>query len=276
MSISAAENPIETQAVVEPAVAPRAHSSDRGWVWQVTTLSVGLGVMLALAIGTTRQIKAAGVPGNRLGVSAAILSNYERQNTLLQKEIKDLRGQVGEFERSVRDGTQSTELLKKQLQDVKALSGLAAVKGPGVKITLKDSQETRIPGLPAAEYESYNVHDQDINGLLNELKAAGAEALAIAGADNQNVQRVTVTTTARCVGPNAVVNGTRLGAPYTILAIGSPKELRSALEMPDGFIQMRGLDVLKMISIEETEHLVLPEYSGNFSPRYARPTAPNP
>lgn len=277
MTVISAGTSVEQAAPAEaanPTAAPAARpASDHGWVWQVTALSIALGVMLALAIRTTERIRSAGLPGNRFGVSAALLSRYREQNERLQEEIKDLRRQVSQFEESVKDGSRSTELLKRQLQELKAMAGLAAVTGPGLKITLRDSPLQRLPDLERAEYESYLVHDQDINGLLNELKAAGAEALAISGADQKNMQRVVVTTTARCVGPTAVVNGVQLSAPYTILAIGNPKELRAALEMPDGFIQTRGLDILKMIVIEESSHLVLPEYSGSYSPRYARPAA---
>jgi uncharacterized protein YlxW (UPF0749 family) len=119
------------------------------------------------------------------------------------------------------------------------------------------------------------IHDQDLNGLINELKAAGAEAIAISGADGKEFHRFVVTTTARCVGPAATVNGNSLSSPYTILAIGSPENLHSALDMPDGFVKTRALDILKMITIEEKQNLVLPEYAGSFSPKHARPAPPN-
>jgi uncharacterized protein YlxW (UPF0749 family) len=73
-----------------------------------------------------------------------------------------------------------------------------------------------------------------------------------------------------------VVNGIQLSAPYTILAIGNSKELRSALEMPNGLLQNRALDLLKMIVIEEADELVLPEYTGSLNPQYARPAPEKP
>ncbi len=278
MSVTAAEAGIEerTERIAGPqeqAPAVVRHSADLTWVWQVTALSVALGVMLALAIRTTSHRRRSGMPLSRFGVSAAILSTYKEQNEGLQKEIKELRRQVNKYEQSVQNDSRFTELLKRELQQLKAMAGLAPVQGPGIKVTLRDSTETNRAGLTPEDYETLLVHDQDINGLLNELKAAGAEALAISGANGENKQRVVVTTTARCVGPNAVVNGTQLSAPYTIWAIGDPKELRAALEMPNGFIQVRGLDVLKMITIQETQEIDLPEFTGSFSSRHARPSA---
>jgi uncharacterized protein YlxW (UPF0749 family) len=261
---------------VPPFAAPAASGRpDTVWVWQVTALSLVLGILLALATTTTSQIRKLGLPGSRLGVSAAIAEASQEKNTQLQAEIKDLRSRLSEMEKSVGSESRMVEGLKKQLQDLKTHSGLAPVEGPGIKITLRDSAETRLPNLSPEEMEGYLVHDQDINGVISELKAAGAEALAISGADPKNMQRVVVTTTARCVGPVATINGAQLSAPYTILAIGNPKELHGAMEMSNGYIENRGLKLLKMYTIEESDHLELPEFSGTFSPKYARPKTPS-
>ena len=267
------EPPVES-AEVPPFVSPApAERPDTVWVWQVTALSLVLGVMLALATTTTSQIRKLGLPGSRLGVSAAIAEASQEKNEQLQTEIKDLREKLRSLEQSMSSESGAVKKLKQELEDLKSSSGLGAVEGPGIKIHLRDSTETRLPNLSPEELEGYLVHDQDINGVISELKAAGAEALAISGADPKNMQRVVVTTTARCVGPVAIVNGAQLSAPYTIFAIGNPKELHGALEMPNGYIENRGLKLLKMYTIEESEHLELPEFSGTFSPKYARPKA---
>jgi uncharacterized protein YlxW (UPF0749 family) len=280
MSATTAEGGIDPQVSspgatdVAPAVTQR--TPEHGWVWQVTALSAVLGVLLALAVRTTAHIRKTGLPESRFGISGTLLSVYHDDNERLQKEIKSLRKQVNEYEQNVQSETRSTELLKEQLQEVKALAGLVPVKGPGLRITLTDSPVKPLPGLPPEEYEGFRVHDSDLNGLINELKASGAEALAMSGADPNNLQRVIVTSAARCVGSTAIVNGTQLSAPYTILAIGNPKELHGALDMPEGFVQSRGLNVLKMIEIAEEKEIVLPEYSGRISPRYIRPATTKP
>jgi len=276
MSVSTAETGLEAQPLLDAGEA--THSAHRRhadhWVWQVTALSFVLGIMLALAINTTQRMRGSGIPGGRFGISAAILSTYKETNKGLQKEISDLRKQVEGLEQNERDGSNSYKLLQEQLAALRASSGLSAVHGPGLKVTLRDSPERPLPNLTPEDLDSYKVHDQDINGLISELKAAGAEALAITGGDGTQLQRVVVTTTARCVGPHVMVNGIQMAPPYTVFAIGSPKDLRGALEMPEGFIQMRSLDVLKMITIEESEALALPEYSGSIPSKYARPATP--
>lgn len=269
--ISPPEPAVDSTETPSLLVTAPGERPDTVWVWQVTALSLVLGALLALAMATTNRIRNSGMPGPRFGVTGAILASSREKNEELQTEIKDLRKRLGDFEKSVENESKSMALLKKELEEIKLLSGLAAVEGSGIKITLRDSTETRLPNLSPEELEGYLVHDQDINGVINELKAAGAEALAISGADPKNMQRLVVTTTARCVGPVAIINGAQLSAPYTIYAIGNPKDLHGAMEMPNGYIENRGLKLLKMYTIEESEHLVLPEFSGTFSPKYARP-----
>src|SRR5207302_10552295 len=149
------------------------------------------------------------------------------------------------------------------------------VTGPGLIITLKDSP-LKLDGLkgPNDPRQQTIIHDSDINLILGELKSAGAEALGISGADTSKMQRVTYRTSARCTGPGMDINDTRIGAPFHILAIGNPKELRAQLEMRDGVVKALQLDVLQMISIQESPKITIPEYSGSFTFKYAQPADP--
>lgn len=249
-----------------PAAAPR---SDH-WVWQVTALSVVLGVMVSLAVTTTARIRQTGVSGSRLGVSAAFMARYREQNAQQQAEIVALRRERDRYMANVEGDSEATEGVKRRFAELKRVSGLSAAEGPGLVITIHDNVPAS-GAAPLGNYVEYMVHDQDLNNLLAELKAAGAQQLGISGVDTANPQRVVVTTTARCVGPSAVVNGTYLSAPYHLYAIGDPKALRGALERPDGYIHTRGLDARKMITIEESPQVRVPEYAGALTAHYAKP-----
>jgi uncharacterized protein YlxW (UPF0749 family) len=228
-----------------------------GWVWQVTALSAVLGVMLSLAIRTEEHIRNMGLPSDRHGVSAADMKKWKDQDLRLQAQIRQLRSQITEFRSSFKDKTRSSDLLKKQLREYRALTGFAPVAGPGLRITLSNSPIAVLPGTKATEYLA---SDQDLISLVNEIWAAGAEAVAVSGAGPEGPQRFVVSTTVRPAGKGVVIDGRNIGAPYHVLAIGNPKELRAALSMNEGIIQTRGLDILKMISIEEAQHLVLPAH----------------
>jgi uncharacterized protein YlxW (UPF0749 family) len=270
MAVSAADNHIEGPfGSGEPAgsVAP---ASDHGWVWQVSALSAVLGVMLALAVTTAHRIRTSNAPTNRLGVSSAFLARYRDQNQRLQDQILELRGEVNEYMGRAGMDSRAAVTLKKQWDALRQNAGLAAAEGAGLKITVRDSTDVDVKGT-LGDYPEFMVHDQDLNNIIWELKSSGAQHLAISGADPTNLQRVIVRTTARCVGPTAIVNGTPLSAPYHILAIGDAARMRAALERSDGWVRTRRLDERKMIVIEDADRISLPEYSGTLSPRYARP-----
>ena len=99
--------------------------------------------------------------------------------------------------------------------------------------------------------------------LVNELKAAGAEAIAING------QRIVSFSEIRCAGPTISVNNTRISPPYVIQAIGSPESLDSSLNMRGGIIdifQFWGIQV----QVQKTDNMTLPEYIGRYSFQYAQ------
>ena len=101
--------------------------------------------------------------------------------------------------------------------------------------------------------------------VINELKAAGAEAVSVNG------QRITSNTEIRCVGPVIQINGIRLTAPFKISAIGSPSTLANSLKLRGGIvdtISSANIDV----NIEMLTQIVVPKYEKVIEYRYATPT----
>ncbi len=152
--------------------------------------------------------------------------------------------------------------LKTRLDRVRAFAGFTELEGPGVKVTLNDSQETLKPG---DDPNLYVLHDEDVIKVLNELKAAGAEAIAM------NDHRVIVNTEIRCIGPTVLMNQTvRLSPPFVIKAIGDPDTLFNALKMKGGV-----MDSLKWwgieVEVEKVTKMVIPPYEGGISFNYAEP-----
>ena len=94
--------------------------------------------------------------------------------------------------------------------------GLAEVTGPGVIITVADSD---IDSNSVVDATDFIIHDTDILKIVNELKNAGAEAISV------NDQRVVPTTSIECGGNIITINGQKIGSPFTIKAIGLPENL---------------------------------------------------
>jgi uncharacterized protein YlxW (UPF0749 family) len=107
----------------------------------------------------------------------------------------------------------------------------------------------------------------DIQALVNELWAAGAEAVSV------NNQRVVTRTSIRCVGPTVLVNGVRMAAPYVVKAIGPSADLEMALRMPGGFLDSMA-QLIKMggeVKMNRSQELSVEPFDGSLIFRYGRP-----
>ncbi|MDQ2800088.1 MAG: DUF881 domain-containing protein, partial [Armatimonadota bacterium] len=147
------------------------------------------------------------------------------------------------------------------------LAGLTPVQGPGVVVTLSDSKKPMLKGfqMPPGVASPSIIHDTDIEAVVNELKAAGAEAIAV------NDQRLIANSSVRCVGPVVQVNNVPQAPPYIVKAIGDPTVLQKALNVSGSAAeQIRYFDPA-MIRLGPTQHLTLPAYQGGIPNRYARP-----
>jgi uncharacterized protein YlxW (UPF0749 family) len=103
-------------------------------------------------------------------------------------------------------------------------AGLAALRGPGLVVTLDDAKrdaEGRFPGDASAD--DLVVHQQDIEAVLNALWSAGAEGIQMQD------QRIIATSAPLCVGNTLLLNGRTYSPPYAITAIGDVPAMQAAL-----------------------------------------------
>lgn len=174
-----------------------------------------------------------------------------------QDQLNKMREELDQVATGASLGT-----LKEQLASARIESGGTGVYGPGIEVTLNDSNlQVEKGGNP----NWYVLHDEDILRVLNELRAAGAEAMAI------NSQRILATTEVRCTGPTILVNrNQRIAPPFVIQAIGNQDTLINSLKMRNGVIdslQPWGIQ----ISIKKVSRVEIPPYSGSISFDYAKP-----
>jgi uncharacterized protein YlxW (UPF0749 family) len=233
---------------------------------------VVLGLLLGLAIRSQWEIRQLRLPTNRFSTLAAAYGDLKQGNDQMQEEVRKLRERTTQLETQLSEGTNSSLEINRQLQNLKLLAGFTTVKGPGLLIKLQDSPKKLPINAEASQALAQQaiVHDQDINAIVSELKAAGAEAIAISGADRSQMQRVTALTTARCAGPGMKVNDTVFGAPYHIYAIGNPADLESQLKIPNGVVDQAMLEPLGMIEIQRLPEITIPAYTGSLSFKHAK------
>lgn len=149
---------------------------------------------------------------------------------------------------------------EKNLDELKFLSCAVPVEGEGIIIRLDDSSKVTKSG---ENPNLYVVHDDDILRVINELKAAGAEAISING------QRLTAVSEIRCAGPTISVNNVRSSAPYEICVIGEKKSLENSIKMRGGVeetLKVWGIQ----LEVEVKDKIFIPAYKGEIQNRYAK------
>lgn len=219
--------------------------------WAIAAVSMLMGLMFVSQYRMTQTIAQSNVNLQRAGDMA-------RELAAAQKERDELREQLEQ----IQQGDASASAVK-DINLLKQRAGLTDVTGPGVVITINDS---KVPVKDNENPNLYLIHDEDILRVLNELRAGGAEAIAV------NDQRLLGTSEVRCAGPTVMVNGKVFGPPFVIKAIGDPKTLSAALTMRGGVV-----DTLKYwgieLKIQKEEQIVVPAFSGTFREDYVKTTA---
>ena len=176
------------------------------------------------------------------------LKGMETENKLLLQEINELRKKGA-------DHVADHALARLQL-----LAGTTEVEGAGIEIVLDDSN---IPKKANEHPNLYIIHDEDLLRVLNELRAAGAEAISV------NDQRIVAMSEIRCAGPTISVNNVRSAPPYVIKAIGAPKTLSSALRLRGGVVETFEFWGIQ-VKIKTVEKLHIPALKAPRSFEYAK------
>lgn len=131
---------------------------------------------------------------------------YENQYQELERVTKELE----KARQKVTKDNDELKELEDKIKEDNLLLGNTDVTGPGVTITLTDGKAD----LQTIDAENLLVHAENVLDVVNELKNAGAEAIAING------ERVVGTTSISCDGNVIIVNGEKVSSPIEITAIG--------------------------------------------------------
>jgi len=211
----------------------------------LTLVAFLLGILVMAQAHTYHLASKARASGSSADQSI-ILSSLVEANASLREEIKTLEGQLSGYQDV--GGSGLLETLVEELNRIKIVNGLVEVSGPGI--------EVRVNG----PLNALNMQD-----MVNELRNAGAEAIALNG------ERL-VLWSAIAVDEQGwlVVDGVRLTSPYLLQTVGDAETLEIALLRSGGLIAVlehtfEGLEV----EISRSERLVLPVHRHLPELRYA-------
>lgn len=207
-----------------------------------------LGIMIVA--GAIAQSSDDALANARPDELVAILDSLDAENDRLEAERRQLAAEI-ESLNSGRDAAALAQARDRR-EALEVLAGTTAVRGPGVRIVIRDS----VGGVDAPT----------ILDTVQELRDAGADSIEVAErrvvvgtwfADPPEEQR-----------PGILISGDLRMSPYTILAIGDPETLATAMEIPGGVadtIRTAGADFRVErrddLEIKSTVPLVQPEYA---------------
>lgn len=214
----------------------------------ITLVCVILGIMLAVQFRTTAEIGSS--------VRSQRAEDLVMQFKQMEKERDALLGEVKQLREAALGGSSSV-----QTSNIKAGAGLIPLEGPGIIVTLDEAKQ---PTTPGKNPNLFLIRDEDILKVLNELRAAGAEAISING------QRLIASSEIRTAGNALSVNNTRTAPPFEIKAIGEPDTLDNSLRLRGGVIetlQVWGIQV----SVKKQPNVQIPAYKGVFRFEHAKP-----
>lgn len=231
---------------------------------KMQTLILFAVMSMALTCGICVQVKTVNQNGTTVNLTAQqselkneILKISERYDNLYE-ELDKLELELEKERENSTSNNSNLEILEESIKEKNIALGLTEVTGTGIKIVLND-------GNASLNYlgnvSDLLVHDADLMRVVNELFNAGAEAVSING------QRIITTSAIECDGNVVKINGTKIGAPFEITAIGYPEQL-AGISRPGGTIEAlesRGL----LVTLTKQSSVKIPKYAGTIKFSYA-------
>lgn len=184
-----------------------------------------------------------------------VLDNVGRREASLREEISALEAALSALQQ---DGGGSGAALAEARERLDSLSiqvGTVPATGPGVVVTVTDPRT--------------GVGSEVLLDALQELRAAGAEAVSVAGADGTAI-RIAVDSWIAGQAGSVVVDGRELAQPYTFSAIGEPSTLAAALDIPGGVVDTVARNGGEC-SIAKSEQVTVSALRDPRMPQYSQP-----
>jgi uncharacterized protein YlxW (UPF0749 family) len=223
----------------------RGSGLNRRWVVQLSLAAICLllGLLLVIQLRTQQLVRQT----ERSEDWQYVVSDLIDSNARLREEAAALEKQLAGLQ-DVEGGAVVLQSLVDEVNHLRIVNGLVEVSGPGVDVTI-----------------SGPISVLDLHDLINELRNAGAEALALNG------RRIVAWSAISTDGQQVTVDGRPVQAPYRLQAIGDAETLDVALLRPGGLIDLlyrANADV--SVTVQQRDKVTLPVYDQPFEFVYAK------
>lgn len=235
-------------------------------IWLVTLVCVILAFFTVKSLeGPKAEVEIGGVTSlhtiEKLVNKKKVLEERKEE---LDEIIKMHESELTQHEARVAEKSMQFQHMQKQVQDARLTAGLLPVEGPGIEIVLNDRKRDSLLNMNPYMMNYFIVHDSDMLHVINELRGAGAEAIAINGT------RIMATSRISCGGPTINVGKfERFVPPFIIHAIGDPDALLAGFQREDSIhhdLVAWGLE----FQISRMESIEIPRYLGDTEFTYSK------
>ena len=179
------------------------------------------------------------------------LASWKEKYEEIETKIAEVDGKITEYRKELDDNANSSTVLQEEVKEAETYLGYTSLQGQGIIVTLKDKD---------AKVVNYS----HILQLVNELNAAGAEAISV------NDERIVSMSEIVTVKDKIVtINERKVAGLFTVKAIGDKKYFESALSIKGGY-----MDLMKAAEIDVTytveDNIVVPAFEGEQKFEYAK------
>ena len=185
-----------------------------GWHIYLTVTFVLLGILISTQIQTQHRLMS-DLSMQSTSDLSIMLKNITDKRWQLSEAIDEAEDNLITYQNDYQNDAELIDRINNELSRLQLINGTAKVHGSGIQITV-----------------SGNMLASDLIVILNELWAAGAEAIAV------NDYRITATTGINYVDAQnktyLTCDGAIVQDPIKIRAIGNSKILEKSLTMPGG------------------------------------------
>ncbi len=219
-----------------------------------------LGFLLALQFKSVRIHEQENSVPTRTEELTQLLIDEQERNAALNLQLDQYKAENEQFRKEMQESGGEATVLGEKLNRAEILSGQRAVYGPGITVTLSDS----VSANTGVDENAFVVHDTDLLRVINELRAAGAEAISLNG------ERILATSEIRCAGPVVSINNRKYNIPFVISAIGDPDVMEAALKMRGGIVdELLTFEI--HVEIAKSDNIVIDALRYDVTFRYAKP-----
>jgi uncharacterized protein YlxW (UPF0749 family) len=214
------------EGYAEAAARRPATAAPRDWRRPSAMLLAGL-LAVGLLLSTAAVQERARASSSAEARTALVGEVQQRSaaNDKLERSLESDRAGVAATRRSALRLTAAGTSLAARLATLEVVTGASPVTGPGLVVHLTDAPADVGSGADSdprtGSSTDGRVTDRDLQTVVNEVWASGAEAVAVNG------QRLTALSAIRSAGDAILVDFRPLSPPYDIVGVGDASAMRA-------------------------------------------------